>query len=109
LYLRPAARAVAATFTAAGITAVAATGATARTTARTITGTTVGTSSGTTAVTSTSTVTTARATTAATPCYNHVTFQLVILDIGNHRCLIRVAVPRQQVGRDRAPGRKGHE
>ena len=57
LYLRPAARAVAATFTAAGITAVAATGATARTTARTITGTTVGTSSGTTAGASSGTTT----------------------------------------------------
>jgi hypothetical protein len=53
--------------------------------------------------------TTAGSTTAATLCQNHVTFKLVILDIGNHRCLIPVAVARQQVRRDRAPGRKGHE
>jgi hypothetical protein len=47
--------------------------------------------------------------TFTTPCQNHVTFQLVILDIGNHRCWITVAVIRQQVRRDRTPGRKGHE
>jgi hypothetical protein len=60
------------------------------------------------AVTAAVTVTPTTAT-FATPCQNHVTFQLVILDIGNHRCWITVAVIRQQVRRDRTPGRKGHE
>jgi hypothetical protein len=57
----------------------------------------------------TSTVTTARATSISAFCQNHVTFKLRILDIGTHRCLTPVAVARQQVRRDRAPGRKGHE
>jgi hypothetical protein len=48
-------------------------------------------------------------TSVAAFCQNHVAFKHGILDIGNRRCWIPAAVIRQQVQRDRASGRKGHE
>jgi hypothetical protein len=42
-------------------------------------------------------------------CQNHVTFKQGILDIGDCRGLVPVAVVRQQVRRNRAPGRESNE
>jgi ABC-type multidrug transport system fused ATPase/permease subunit len=105
--------AAAATAIAAGSTiATAVTAAAVTTAAATISAVASGiTATGTTtaAVSATSSAA-ATATAAATASRQyHVTLKQRILDIGDRRCMMPVAVGRQQIRRDRAPGRKGHE